>query len=167
MVVEIPKGCVVVDGSWFDVCASTNAKLEISKSVKGNPIVQDIKDGLLRYASSRQSPILMLFGSTIKHGDLPWNYGALPQTYDAPDLGLFGVKEKGDEDPVDVVEIGSTQGTVGDVVKVKVLGAFCLIDQGEADWKVVAINVDDPLAQSMHGTRSQTRDSEAGRYSRR
>ena len=50
MVVEIPKGCVVVDGSWFDVCASTNAKLEISKSVKGNPIVQDIKDGLLRYA---------------------------------------------------------------------------------------------------------------------
>lgn len=27
----------------------TNAKLEISKSVKNNPIVQDVKDGLLRY----------------------------------------------------------------------------------------------------------------------
>jgi inorganic pyrophosphatase len=35
--------------------------------------------------------------------------------------------------------------------QVKVLGALCLIDQGEADWKVVAINVNDPLAERLNG----------------
>jgi inorganic pyrophosphatase len=38
------------------------------------------------------------------------------------------------------------------VVKVKVLGAFALVDEGELDWKVIAIDVNDPKAASLNGT---------------
>lgn len=41
--------------------------------------------------------------------------------------------------------------TLGEVVKVKALGIIGLIDEGETDWKVIAISVDDPHAQKIHG----------------
>jgi hypothetical protein len=34
-------------------------------------------------------------------------------------------------------------------VTVKVLGALALIDEGETDWKIVAIDVDDSLAKDI------------------
>uniref|UniRef100_A0A8C0CVS1 inorganic diphosphatase n=1 Tax=Balaenoptera musculus TaxID=9771 RepID=A0A8C0CVS1_BALMU len=38
----------------------------------------------------------------------------------------------------------------GDVVHVKILGILALIDQGETDWKLIAINVNDPEASKFH-----------------
>ncbi len=55
-------------------------------------------------------------------------------------------KTQGDNDPVDVVEIGSNTLEQGGVYRVKVLGVFAMIDDGELDWKVIAINEDDPKA---------------------
>jgi len=37
----------------------------------------------------------------------------------------------------------------GSVIKVKLLGAVALIDEGETDWKVLAIDVEDPLASEI------------------
>jgi inorganic pyrophosphatase len=34
-------------------------------------------------------------------------------------------------------------------LQVKVLGAFAMIDQGELDWKLIAINVNDKLADDL------------------
>ena len=42
---------------------------------------------------------------------------------------------QGDNDPVDVVEIGSKQLRSGGVYCVKLLGAYAMIDEGELDWK--------------------------------
>ena len=39
---------------------------------------------------------------------------------------------------------------VGEVKQVKVLGLFGLIDDGETDWKIVAIDVRDPLADQLN-----------------
>lgn len=33
----------------------------------------------------------------------------------------------------------------------KALGIIGLIDEGETDWKVIAISVDDPHAEKIHG----------------
>lgn len=33
----------------------------------------------------------------------------------------------------------------------KILGILALIDQGETDWKLIAINVNDPDAYKFHG----------------
>jgi inorganic pyrophosphatase len=37
------------------------------------------------------------------------------------------------------------------VKQVKVLGVMALIDEGETDWKLLAIDVNDPLASKMNG----------------
>lgn len=56
----------------------------------------------------------------------------------------------GDNDPIDVCEIGSKVCCRGEVIKVKVLGVLAMIDEGETDWKVIAINVEDPEANDLN-----------------
>ncbi|CCF56666.1 hypothetical protein KAFR_0B03690 [Kazachstania africana CBS 2517] len=124
MVVEIPR--------W------TNAKFEISKNLRLNPIVQDSKNGKLRYVNN-----IFPFNGYIH------NYGAIPQTWEDPTeldtvLGL-----NGDNDPLDCCEIGSTVLGTGTIYKVKVLGSLALIDDTELDWKVIVIRCDDPLAKEI------------------
>jgi len=86
-----------------------------------------------------------------------------------PDTDAFG-----DKDPLDVCEIGEAVGKTGEVKQVKVLGAMALIDEGafrplrpssprrhqngnpcgwlpgETDWKIIAIDVKDPLADKLN-----------------
>ena len=59
-------------------------------------------------------------------------------------------KAKGDNDPLDVCEIGEQVGYVGQVKQVKVLGVMALLDEGETDWKIIVIDVNDPLASKLN-----------------
>ena len=56
----------------------------------------------------------------------------------------------GDGDPIDVVEVGSAVLKTGSVRTVKALGVLCMIDDGEADWKVLAIDSADPMAGKIN-----------------
>uniref|UniRef100_A0A8C2TDN5 inorganic diphosphatase n=2 Tax=Coturnix japonica TaxID=93934 RepID=A0A8C2TDN5_COTJA len=125
MVVEVPR--------W------TNAKMEIATEEPLNPIKQDTKKGKPRYVAN-----------IFPHKGYIWNYGALPQTWEDPNHTDNNTGCCGDNDPVDVCEIGSKVRSSGEVVQVKVLGALALLDQGETDWKIIAIGVDDPEAQKIH-----------------
>ncbi|KAH8303903.1 hypothetical protein KR059_010495, partial [Drosophila kikkawai] len=51
---------------------------------------------------------------------------------------------------IDVIEIGYRVAKRGDVLQVKVLGTIALIDEGETDWKIIAIDVKDPLASKVN-----------------
>lgn len=53
----------------------------------------------------------------------------------------------GDNDPLDIIEVGDTPLPLGSIVPVKLLGALALIDQGELDWKILAIRANDPRSQ--------------------
>ncbi|VVC36723.1 Inorganic pyrophosphatase [Cinara cedri] len=121
MVVEIPR--------W------TNAKMEINTTSPLNPIKQDTKKGKLRFVPN-----------VFPHKGYIWNYGAFPQTWENPDVLDEHTGCKGDNDPLDVLEIGYKVAKRGEVLKVKVLGTVALIDENETDWKVLAIDVNDPLA---------------------
>ncbi|SSD58918.1 related to Inorganic pyrophosphatase, mitochondrial [Saccharomycodes ludwigii] len=127
MVVEVPR--------W------SNAKFEISKSIPLNPIVQDTKKGKLRFVNN-------IFPY---HGYIH-NYGAIPQTWEDPTLAIASMDNlKGDNDPLDMCEIGNTGIlSTGDIVQVKVLGSLALIDDGELDWKIIGINIKDPLANVVN-----------------
>lgn len=57
---------------------------------------------------------------------------------------------QGDNDPVDVVEIGSAERAMGSVTPVKPLGALAMIDDGELDWKIICIAADDPKAAEVN-----------------
>jgi inorganic pyrophosphatase len=126
------------DGDFYNyVCEIpkfTKAKMEIATKEKLNPIAQDIKKGALRFY----------------HGPIFWNYGYLPQTWEDPNIKHPELSVMGDGDPVDVVEIGSTKHKQGDVKQVRALGALAMIDDGELDWKVIAISKEDPLADKLH-----------------
>ena len=39
----------------------------------------------------------------------------------------------------------------GEVKQVKILGAIALIDEGETDWKILTIDITDPLADKING----------------
>ncbi|KAM3529707.1 hypothetical protein MY4038_005295 [Beauveria bassiana] len=125
MVVEIPR--------W------TNGKLEISKEELLNPIKQDVKKGKLRFVRN-----------CFPHKGYLWNYGAFPQTWEDPNSVHPETKAKGDNDPLDVCEIGELVGYPGQVKQVKVLGVMALLDEEETDWKVIVIDVNDPLAPKLN-----------------
>ena len=59
-------------------------------------------------------------------------------------------KAVGDNDPLDVCEIGEQVGYVGQIKQVKVLGIMALLDEGETDWKVIVVDVTDPLASKLN-----------------
>ncbi|KAG9029236.1 Inorganic pyrophosphatase [Tulasnella sp. JGI-2019a] len=125
MVVEVPR--------W------TNAKMEICKEEAFNPIKQDIKKGKLRFVRN-----------CFPHHGYIWNYGAFPQTWEDPQVMHAETKAKGDNDPLDVCEIGEQVGYVGQVKQVKVLGIMALLDEGETDWKVLVVDIRDPLASKLN-----------------
>ncbi|XWS62514.1 hypothetical protein CRYUN_Cryun06bG0017700 [Craigia yunnanensis] len=83
--------------------------------------------------------------------NINWNYGLLPQTWEDPSFANSEVERAfGDNDPVDVVEIGESRRKIGDILKVKPLAALAMIDEGELDWKIVAISLDDPRASLVN-----------------
>ena len=94
------------NGEYFnfinEIPKNTRAKMEVSTKEESNPIAQDIKNGNLRDY----------------HGPIFWNYGCLPQTWEDPNVVHPEVKCKGDNDPLDVVEIGSKALHVGSINKV-------------------------------------------------
>jgi len=116
-IIEIPK--------------ETMAKMEVATDEEFTPIKQDMKKGKLR-----DYPY-----------NINWNYGMLPQTWEDPDVKNPEVENMaGDNDPVDIVEIGSKSHPMGSVIKVKPLGIYAMIDDGELDWKVIVLDVTDPKA---------------------
>ncbi|WKA09757.1 hypothetical protein VitviT2T_027377 [Vitis vinifera] len=83
--------------------------------------------------------------------DINWNYGLLAQTWEDPSFANSEVGGAfGDNDPVDVVEIGERRGKTGGILKVKPLAALAMIDEGELEWKIVAISLDDPRASLLN-----------------
>eukprot|EP00758_Cryptobia_borreli_P007872 Tbor_TRINITY_DN5337_c1_g1::TRINITY_DN5337_c1_g1_i1::g.4207::m.4207/K01507/ppa; inorganic pyrophosphatase len=127
---EIPRG--------------TREKMEIDIKREFNPIRQDItKDGSLR---------------KFTYGDIPFNYGCLPRTWENPNAedkimtsegGSNLGRLVGDGDPVDVVELSGSALPIGSVSQVRVLGCLALVDQGEADWKILVSDLDDPSIRKL------------------
>ena len=79
-----------------------------------------------------------------------WNYGCVPQTWEDPKITHHETLAGGDNDPLDIIDIGSKMWSVGSIVRVRVLGALAMIDAGETDWKLIAINCEDPLADVLN-----------------
>jgi len=57
-----------------------------------------------------------------------------------PSFGRSRYYSKGDNDPLDVCEISGIHHRSRDVVPVKILGNYTMIDEGETDdWKIIAL----------------------------
>lgn len=111
------------------------AKMEIQKDMPNNPIMQDSNsDGSARYYT---------------YGTPFFNYGLIPQTWEDPNLrSVDGYG--GDNDPLDVMELGSSQLRIGSVTPCRVLGSLELIDEGETDHKIICIALSDKDASRIY-----------------
>ncbi|CAE7556462.1 PPA6 [Symbiodinium pilosum] len=126
------------DGSYNFVCEIpkwTRKKYEIATGETMNPIKQDVKNGVLR---------------EYKWGDMLFNYGAFPQTWEDPKHVSEETGFPGDNDPIDVIELGTRQRPVGSITRVKILGVIAMIDDDETDWKVLTIAMDDDRSQNVN-----------------
>ncbi|KNC76879.1 inorganic pyrophosphatase, variant [Sphaeroforma arctica JP610] len=117
----------------------TNAKMEIATKETLGPIKQDVKKGNIRFVVN-----------PFPHHGYIWNYGAFPQTWEDDEHVDPRTEAKGDNDPLDVCEIGQQIATRGEVYEVKILGLLAMIDDGETDWKIMAIRTSDPLASKLN-----------------
>eukprot|EP00931_Biecheleriopsis_adriatica_P077310 TRINITY_DN508_c0_g1_i1.p1 TRINITY_DN508_c0_g1~~TRINITY_DN508_c0_g1_i1.p1 ORF type:complete len:267 (-),score=80.21 TRINITY_DN508_c0_g1_i1:273-1073(-) len=118
----------------IEIPKMTKPKMEVAVKEEMNPIAQDVKKGKLRDY----------------HGPIFWNYGMIPQTWEDPNVTHAETKCAGDNDPVDVVEIGSEVMEQGTVEPVKVLGVLAMIDDGELDWKIIGIRAADKMAGELN-----------------
>ena len=116
-----------------EVPAGTRIKYEVSTSEPPlNPIRRDRTDD----GRPRSYPMRM-----------PWNYGMIPGTWEDPDATDPDNGLHGDGDPLDVVDITARRSgqrrrrrRVGEVYAVRLVGALALVDSGELDWKMLAVD---------------------------
>ncbi|KNC50834.1 inorganic diphosphatase [Thecamonas trahens ATCC 50062] len=113
------------------LCGSRNiprgltVKMEVATDVAGNPISPDTNsDGSVRHLK-------------YKNGVMGFNYGAIPRTWEDPEVSYHGYA--GDNDPLDVVELSDGALPLGAVVPARVLGVLGLVDEGELDYKVITL----------------------------
>ncbi|KFO25861.1 Inorganic pyrophosphatase 2, mitochondrial [Fukomys damarensis] len=165
MVVEVPR--------W------TNAKMEIATEEPLNPIKQDMKRDKPRYVANvfPHKGYIWNYGALPQTESLALVLSENPRVTAAPGKAIVEAQKPGqgwrqrlhrelrtwedphhkdkdtgccgDNDPIDVCEIGSKVLSRGEVVPVKILGVLALIDQGETDWKLIAINANDPEADKF------------------
>jgi len=112
------------------------AKMEVMKHLHGNPIAQD--------TNSDGSPRYYTYGSPF------FNYGFIPQTWEDPTVVSAGYG--GDNDPLDVMEMGSSPLEMGSITPCRVIGSLQLIDEGETDHKILCIALTDRDANLIHST---------------
>ena len=103
-----------------EIPTGTNGKWEVSKS-----------DGSLRWEFKNGSP------RVVKYLGYPGNYGMIPQTFLPEEHG-------GDGDPLDILVIGQAVPR-GSIVRVKLIGMLKLVDDGELDYKLIAILKGSPM----------------------
>ena len=48
------------------------------------------------------------------------------------------------------MDVGAKMWSTGSIVRVKLLGVLAMIDDGETDWKLIAINAEDPAAELLN-----------------
>jgi 3'-phosphoadenosine 5'-phosphosulfate synthase len=113
----------------------STAKMEVSKTEPHNPIMQDVKNSKPRYYT---------------YGTPFFNYGLLPRTWEDSSHVDSVTGAKGDNDPIDAIELGEGPLPMGSVVTSKVLGSLELIDEGETDHKIIVLRSSDPHYNSIH-----------------
>jgi len=103
-----------------EIPTGSNAKWEVTKP-----------DGKLRWEFKKGKP------RVVKYIGYPGNYGMVPRT-------LLSKSSGGDGDPLDVIVLSPAVDR-GSVVKAKLIGVLRLLDSGERDDKLIAVQEGSPL----------------------
>jgi inorganic pyrophosphatase len=94
----------------------------------------DKKDGNLKWNFKKGRP------RVLKYIGYPGNYGMIPRT-------LLSKESGGDGDPLDIILLGPPINR-GEVASAKLIGVLKLLDDGEQDDKLIAVQFNSPLKKA-------------------
>lgn len=94
-------------------------------------IIEIPKGSRAKYELDKESGMLRLDRVLYSSVYYPANYGFIPQTY------------CDDNDPLDILILSQIEFTPLCLVRAKVIGVMQMVDQGEADDKIIAVAADD------------------------
>ncbi|MCA9720187.1 MAG: inorganic diphosphatase [Myxococcales bacterium] len=117
-----------------------------------NAVIEISKGSNVKYELDKPTGLLrvdrILYSSVV----YPANYGFIPRTY------------CDDRDPLDVLVLGSGPVLPLSILRARAIGLMRMVDEGEADDKLIAVHVDDPavseyeaLSQLPHHLERQIR----------
>lgn len=111
---------------WHDIDPGKNIPNEI------NTIIEINKGSKNKYEIDKETGMIALDRAMHTAQDYPFDYGFVPQT-------LWD-----DNDALDVIVLTTYPLTPGILVKVRPVAIMGMIDDGDADDKVISVPVDDP-----------------------
>ena len=117
---------------WHGVSRGENAPDVITA------IIEVPKGSQTKYELDKLSGLLKVDRILYSAVHYPANYGFIPQSYCE------------DNDPLDVLVLCQETVLPLSMMRVRPIGVMKMIDQGEADDKIIAVHVDDPEFEHYH-----------------
>lgn len=111
---------------WHDVEIGDQAPEFLSA------VIEIPKGSKIKYELDKRSGLIKVDRILFSSVHYPANYGFIPQTYCE------------DRDPLDILVLGQEPVVPLSIMKAKPIGVMRMLDQGEADDKVIAVHADDP-----------------------
>ena len=117
---------------WHEVSKGENIPNEI------NVIIEIPKNSPNKYEIDKETGLISLDRANYSSAPYPFDYGFVPQT-------LWE-----DNDPLDVVVLTTFPLHPGILVKSRPVAVMEMIDDGESDYKIIAVPVDDKRWDDTH-----------------
>jgi inorganic pyrophosphatase len=111
---------------WHDVSIGNEAPKQF-------PVIIEVPKGSkVKYELDKDSGLIKVDRILFSSVHYPANYGFIPQTY------------CDDHDPLDVLVLGQESIAPLSIMFARPIGVMKMVDQGEADDKIIAVHVHDP-----------------------
>lgn len=117
---------------WHGVGPGDNAPQTITA------VIEVPKGAQTKYELDKESGLLKVDRILYSAVHYPANYGFIPQSY------------CDDNDPLDVLVLCQESVLPLSLMRVRPIGVMKMVDQGEADDKIIAVHVDDPEYAYYH-----------------
>lgn len=111
---------------WHEVDIGENAPQIL------NAVIEIPKGSKAKYELDKKSGLIKMDRILFSSVHYPANYGFIPQTY------------CDDHDPLDILVLGQEVAVPLCIMRAKPIGVMKMLDQGEADDKIIAVHADDP-----------------------
>jgi len=95
-------------------------------------VIEVPKGSKAKYELDKKSGLIKIDRVLYSSVHYPANYGFIPQTY------------CDDHDPLDILVLGQVEAVPLSLMRARPIGVMKMIDQGEADDKIISVHADDP-----------------------
>lgn len=111
---------------WHDVAVGEDSPFFV------NAIIEIPKGSKAKYELDKRSGLIKMDRILFSSVQYPANYGFIPQSYCE------------DNDPLDILVLGQEAAVPLCIMRAKPIGVMKMLDQGEADDKIISVHADDP-----------------------